>query len=101
MTTGQTKSVGKSNAATSRSSLHKQPYGWYALSLVLLVTAGIAYAWYDRRHSSWREEVRLSDGRVIWIRQQHEYFDNYGTNQSWVTFSLPELGGERTWHSYL
>ena len=67
----------------------------------MLVIAGIAYAGYDRRNPSWREEVRLSDGRVIWIRQKHEYFDNYGTNQSWVTLSLPELGGERTWHSYL
>jgi hypothetical protein len=101
MANRQIKPMGEANSASSRSFPRRQPYGWYAVALILLVIAGIAYAWYDRRHPSWREEVRLSDGRVIWIRQKHEYYENYGTNQSWVTFSLPELGGERTWHSYL
>jgi hypothetical protein len=45
--------------------------------------------------------VRLSDGRIITIHQKRDYYENYGTNQSWVTIDLPELGGKRVWHSYL
>ena len=76
-------------------------YAWYAAGAALLALMGVGYAWYDSRYPRWQEEVRLSDGRVIWIEQKHEYYDNYGTSQSWVTFSLPEMGGKRTWHSYL
>lgn len=68
---------------------------------VLLASTWLAWYWYDRQYPTWQEEVQLSDGRVILVRQKHKYFDNYGTDQSWVTFSLPEMGGEQTWHSYL
>ena len=74
------------------------------LSLAALVAGLLAWGvwrWYEGRYPTWKEEVRLSDGRVILIKQKHEYYDNYGTAQSWLTFSLPEMGGERTWHSYL
>lgn len=97
----ETKLSRTQGAAAARNSSPRRLYGWYAAGAVLLALAGIAYAWYDHRHPSWREEVRLSDGRVIWIEQKQEYYDNYGTNQSWVTFSLPEMGGQATWHSYL
>ena len=97
----ETKSADNRPSAPLRAASRRHPYRWYALAMIALVAAGIAYAVYDRRNPSWREEVRLSDGRVIWIKQKHQYFENYGTNQSWVTFSLPEMGGERTWHSYL
>ena len=43
----------------------------------------------------------LIDLLVIWIKQKHEYFEDYGTNESWVTFSLPEMGGPQTWNSHL
>jgi hypothetical protein len=66
-----------------------------------LAAAWLAWSYYDSRYPSWEEEVQLSDGRVVVVRQKRQYFDHYGTNQSWVTFSLPEMGGERTWHSYL
>jgi hypothetical protein len=79
---------------------------WKGIIVVvaLLVVVGAAFSgwnWYKSRYPTWHEEVRLSDGRLIVIKQKHEYYKSYGTNQSWVTFSLPELGGERTWHSYL
>ena len=68
----------------------------------LIVVAGVlAWRYYDGRYPSWYEEVRLSDGRIITIHQKREYYDNYGTNQSWVEIDLPELGGKRVWHSYL
>ncbi len=67
----------------------------------LLVAAFLTWRWYDARYPSWQEEVRLSDGRVIAIKQKRDYIESYGTQQSWITFSLPEMGGERTWHSYL
>lgn len=60
-----------------------------------------AWRWYDNRYPTWDEEVQLSDGRVIVITQKREYYQNYGTNQSWVSFTLPEMGGKRVWHSYL
>lgn len=69
--------------------------------VVLLLAALLGWKYYDSRYPSWYEEVRLSDGRVITIHQKHEYYDNYGTNQSWVEIDLPELGGKRVWHSYL
>ena len=97
----ETRSIGDTPTSSPRAASHRHPYGWYALAMIALVAAGIAYAVYDRRNPSWREEVRLSDGRVIWIKQKHEYYDNYGTSQSWVTFSLPEVGGQVTWHSQL
>jgi hypothetical protein len=74
------------------------------LVIVALVAGASLWAymtWHAQRYPTWTEEVQLSDGRVIVVRQKHEVYDNYGTNQSWVTFSLPEMGGERTWHSYL
>lgn len=71
------------------------------LIVVLLIIGLIGWYLYDRRYPSWDEEVQLSDGRVITIHQEHEYYADYGTNQSWVTIDLPELGGKRVWHSYL
>lgn len=71
------------------------------LSCGLLALGSVAWWLYDRRYPSWDEEVLLSDGRVITIHQKHEFFNGYGTNQSWVTIDLPELGGKRVWHSYL
>lgn len=72
------------------------------LLIVLLCAVGwIAKQWYEARYPTWEEEVQLFDGRIIVVTQKHEYYDNYGTNRSWVTFSLPEMGGKQTWHSYL
>jgi hypothetical protein len=74
------------------------------LLLAVLLACGAAWStwqWYQGRYPAWREEVQLSDGRVIVVKQKHEVYENYGTNQSWVTFALPEMGGEQTWHSYL
>lgn len=69
--------------------------------VILLTAAVVGWTYYNYRYPSWYEEVRLSDGRVITIHQQHEYYNNYGTKQSWVEIDLPELGGKRVWHSHL
>ena len=73
------------------------------LLFFLAVGVATAFGWkyYKERYPSWYEEVRLSDGRVVTIHQKRQYFENYGTNQSWVTIDLPELGGKQVWHSYL
>ena len=79
-------------------------FGVIALTSLVALSGACAfayYSWHLNRYPSWREEVRLSDGRTIQITQKHEYYANHGTTQSWVTFSLPEIGGKRTWHSYL
>lgn len=96
----------ESNMNTSSSSfvkdfVRRKPLlliGW-GVALLLVVCGGWSY--YDSRYPSWYEEVRLSDGRVVTIHQKHEYYNNYGTNQSWVEIDLPELGGKRVWNSYL
>ena len=82
----------------------KKPFPWLIGGIFLLVLAAavaVGWNWYQTRYPSWYEEVRLSDGRVITIHQKREYYDNYGTAQSWVTIDLPELGGKQVWHSYL
>jgi hypothetical protein len=71
------------------------------LVIALIAVAWSAWRWYEHQYPSWTEEVRLLDGRVIAVTQTRKYFDKYGTDQSWVTFSLPEMGGARTWHSFL
>ena len=77
-------------------------YKWgLLLGICALAVGWIAWGYYQSRYPSWYEEVRLSDGRIITIHQKHEYYENYGTNQSWVEIDLPELGGKRVWHSYL
>lgn len=79
-------------------------FPWLIVALGLLIlgaAAAVGWNWYQTRYPSWYEEVRLSDGRVITIHQKREYYENYGTAQSWVTIDLPELGGKQIWHSYL
>jgi hypothetical protein len=73
--------------------------GTFALVLIALV--GWRIVGHVKQYRSWSEEVKLHDGRLVVVKQKHRYFENHGTVESWVTFSLPELGGERTWHSYL
>lgn len=70
-------------------------------ALVLCALGWGLWRWYEHRYPTWQEEVQLSDGRVIVVKQEREHYDNYGTAQSWLTFSLPEMGGKRTWHSHL
>ena len=58
---------------------------------------------------SWKEEVKLQDGRVITITQKRRYESVYtGSNfgnlprEFWLTFKLPEFGDkEITWHENL
>lgn len=69
--------------------------------LVVMVFGVGVFVYYNNRYPSWYEEVRLSDGRIITIRQKREYYEGYGVNQSWVEIDLPELGGKKVWHSYL
>jgi hypothetical protein len=90
------------NKATTPSG--SKPFPWLLVAIGLLVlgaVAAVGWNWYQKRYPSWYEEVRLSDGRVITIHQKREYYENYGTVQSWVTIDLPELGGKQVWHSYL
>lgn len=87
-----------------RSNSPTKTFPKWIIVLALLVIGSVAllgWNYYQNRYPSWDEEVRLSDGRIITIQQKREVFDNYGTNQSWVTIDLPELGGKQVWHSYL
>lgn len=75
---------------------------WATLTFAFFALSGFAgWQWHEKQYPSWQEEVQLSDGRVVTITQKRKYFEGYGTDQSWVTFSLPETNGEQTWHSYL
>jgi hypothetical protein len=76
---------------------------WFPAVAVLVVGTFSYAGWrvYEAQYPTWSEQVQLSDGRVIVVRQKHEYYENYGTARSWVTIDLPELGGKREWASYL
>ena len=65
--------------------------------VLLLMILGGGYAWFDYRFPSWKEEVVLPDGRKIVVKQRRDFIEGYGTRKTWLTFSLPEMGGERTW----
>lgn len=59
--------------------------------------------------NTWKEEVKLSDGRVIVVTQKRRYESVYtGSNtgnlprDSWLTFKLPEFGNQEiVWHENL
>lgn len=70
-------------------------------ALVSLAVAALTYLWYDYRFPSWKEEVVLPDGRKIIVKQRRDFIEGYGTRKTWLTFSLPEMGGEQTWEQWL
>jgi hypothetical protein len=61
----------------------------------------VAYAWYEYRFPSWKEEVVLPDGRKIIVKQRRDFIEGRGTRRTWLTFSLPEMGAERTWSEHM
>lgn len=65
-----------------------------------LIASYMLLQWVDGS-PTWKEEVRLSDGRVIEITQKRKFYENYGTDRTWLTFSLPEMQGRQTWDGYL
>lgn len=65
------------------------------------VFAALGFAWYARRFPNWKEEVLLPDGRKIVVQQRRDFIEGYGTRRTWLTFSLPEMGGERTWSEFM
>ena len=76
------------------------------MGMALLAAAASVLAWsgwalYRERYPSWYEEVRLSDGRIITIKQRRRYFPHHGTTDSWVSIDLLELHGKYVWHSRL
>lgn len=83
------------NTTTSRKHI------WYRIAAALIVSAVLGYLWYDYRFPSWKEEVKLPDGRTIVVKQQRDFIEGNGTRKTWLTFSLPEMGGEQTWEQWL
>jgi hypothetical protein len=69
--------------------------------VIAVVLVGAGLVWYDYRFPSWQEEVLLPDGRMIVVKQRRDFIEGYGTRRTWLTFSLPEMGGERTWSEWL
>jgi hypothetical protein len=66
-----------------------------------MAAAALSYVWYDYRFPAWKEEVLLPDGRIIVVKQRRDFIEGYGTRKTWLTFSLPEMGGEKTWSQWL
>jgi hypothetical protein len=66
-------------------------------AIAALGIAALGFAWYDYRFPNWTEEVLLPDGRKIIVKQRRDFIEGYGTRKSWMTFALPEMGGEQTW----
>lgn len=76
--------------------------------VVLLIFLGVAMSGCADT-VTWREEVKLSDGRVIEVTQKRRYEGVYTgqdvgsvVREAWLTFRLPEFGDQNiTWHENL
>jgi hypothetical protein len=73
----------------------------YWLCLPAIVASVLVYVWYQYRFPTWEEEVLLPDGRKLVVKQRRDFIEGYGTRKTWLTFSLPEMGGEQTWEQWL
>jgi hypothetical protein len=52
-------------------------------------------------YDSWKEEVKLNDGRVI-VVEQRKLMEGGIDRESWLTMSLPELASKPiVWHEHL
>lgn len=83
------------NILTPLLSFLKRRLHWVLLVLALL--AGLGWFYYDHRFPSWDEEVMLSDGRMLVVHRKQEVIQGFGVRRTWLTFSLPEMGGKQTW----
>jgi hypothetical protein len=87
--------------ATTRSTWTWRRKAAVVLSSVVIIIGGLGWLWYVDRFPSWEEEVMLSDGRMIMVNRKQEYIEGYGVKRTWLTFSLPEMGGEQTWYEWM
>lgn len=69
--------------------------------LICALIGGLGWYYIDDQYPSWSEEVMLSDGRMLNVHRQHEYVRGYGVRRTWLTFSLPEMGGQQTWSEWM
>lgn len=69
-----------------------------------LVLAGVPIMGGCGSHAAetWREEVKLLDGRVITILQKRRYDNEKMPREFWLSFNLPEFGNQDiSWHENL
>ncbi len=69
--------------------------------LVVALIGGLGWLYIDYRFPSWDEEVMLSDGRMLIVHRRQEMVAPYGAIRTWLTFSLPEMGGKQTWTEWM
>lgn len=69
--------------------------------LACVAIGGLGWLYVDYRLPSWNEEVVLSDGRMLIVHRRHDYVEGYGVSRTWLTFSLPEMGGKQTWSEWM
>jgi hypothetical protein len=76
---------------------------WFHAVLALVVGTACYALWrlHESKYPAWSEQVRLSDGRVVVVRQQHDVHERGGTVRHWMTIDLPELGGRHEWSAQL
>ena len=89
--------------STTSESTHANPFKkrlWAGMVAIVAIT-GLGYAWFSYRFPTWVETVALPDGRTIDVKERRDFIEGRGTRRTWLTFSLPEMGGERTWSEYL
>ena len=76
------------------------------LKLLIILQCGVSLSSCADNKSSWQEEVKLLDGRVIIIQEQRRIEGAYnGTSfngvprEAWITMNLPEISKQEiVWH---
>ncbi len=72
-----------------------------ALVIIAAIFGGIYYWIYSSAFHEWKEEVKLSDGRVI-VADQKRRFDGRTAREAWVSFTIPEISDKPvSWHESL
>ena len=81
---------------------------WKRIILLSLVVIAAFAWWWHKQPLSWTEEVKLTDGRIITIKQRlhgaEKHYDFGGGTggwsvESWEIAALPELGIKTPWQS--
>jgi hypothetical protein len=72
-----------------------------AFAIIAVIFGGICYWIYSSDFHTWKEEVKLGDGRVI-VAQQKRRLDGRVAREAWVDFTIAGISDKPiSWHESL